>query len=150
MRMEPAPSTVRVAGLLVALEGITGIGFGIALTGRLSAGGPGNNVLGEVSYFVLLGLGVGFAGLLLAAGKRGARTPAVVVQLVLLGIAWYLVSGSGRLLIGLLVAALGLVVIVLLFVGRSRRWAMGVGEFGPAEDGSDSAAGSEHHSGDTG
>lgn len=128
--MESAPLAVRVAGVVVAGQGLTGIGFAVALVFRLAggAGGPGNNVLGTAGYFAVLGFGVAFAGLALAAGRRAARTPAVVVQLVLLGVAWYTVSGSGQWLVGLLAAAMSVAVLVLVFIGPSRRWAMGVGD----------------------
>lgn len=129
--MQPAPQAVRVAGALVTVQGLLGMAFGVALIFRViqGAGGPGNNVLGEVGYFLLLGLGVTFVGVLLVLGRRGARTPAVVVQLVLLGVAWYVAGDSERLAPGLALGAVAVVIVVLLFVGRSRRWAMGVGEY---------------------
>lgn len=134
--MQPAPLAIRVAGALVAVQGLLGIVFGVALIFRVAqgAGGPGNNVLGEVAYFLLLGLGVAFVGVLLVLGRRGARTPAGVVQLVLLGVAWYVASGSEQLAPGIALGLVALAILVLLFTSQSRQWSMGTGEYERGDD----------------
>jgi hypothetical protein len=59
-------------------------------------------------------------------GKRWARTPAIVVQLLLLGVAWYAYGPSGQKLVGSLLGVYSIVVVVLLFTNRVRAWALGV------------------------
>jgi hypothetical protein len=48
----------------------------------------------------------------------------VVVEIILLGVAWYAIGPSGRPEFGLPVAALAVLVIVLLFAARSRAWSL--------------------------
>jgi hypothetical protein len=47
------------------------------------------------------------------------------VEILLLGVAYYAIGPSGRPDLGVPVAALGVLVLVLLFTARSRAWAMG-------------------------
>jgi hypothetical protein len=122
-----APRTILGAGLLVALQGLTGLVFAVLLLVSAIGGGstPGNNVYGEAAYFAVLAGGVLATGVGLLLGKHWARSPAIVVQILLLGVAWYIFGPSSRPEIG---APLGLVVIgaiVLLFHTQSSRWAQG-------------------------
>lgn len=123
-----APPTIRGAGLLVGLQGLTGLGFAVALLVRAIGGGSteGNNVFGEAGYFAVLGGGVVAVGVALVLGKQWARSPAVVVELLLFGVAWYAVGPSGRPEIGVPVGLLCVVVLSLLFTARSREWSMGL------------------------
>ncbi|MPZ79106.1 MAG: hypothetical protein GEV28_01350 [Actinophytocola sp.] len=123
-----APPTIRGAGLLVGLQGLTGIGFAIALLVRALGGGSteGNNVFGEAGYFTVLGGGVVAVGVALVLGKHWARSPSVVVELLLLGVAWYAAGPSGRPGIGVPVGVLCVVVLYLLFTARSREWSLGL------------------------
>jgi len=125
-----APLTIRGAGLLVGLQGLTGLGFAVALLVRGFGGGSsaGNNVFGEAGYFTVLGGGVVAVGVALVLGKHWARSPAVVVELLLLGVAWYAGGPSGRPEIGVPVGLLCVVVMYLLFTVRSREWALGLDE----------------------
>jgi len=127
MQASAAPPAVRGAGLLVTLQGLAGIGFAVAVLVRAINGGstPGNNLYGEAAYFAVLGGGVLACGLGLLLGKTWARTPSVVVEIILIGVSWYAIGPSGRPELGLPVAALAILVIVLLFTARSRAWALG-------------------------
>jgi len=127
MQASAAPLTVRGAGLLVTLQGLAGVGFAVAVLVRAFGGAstPGNNLYGEAAYFAVLGGGVLACGLGLLLGKTWARTPSVVVEIILLGVAWYAIGPSGRPEFGIPVAALAVLVIVLLFSTRSRAWSMG-------------------------
>jgi hypothetical protein len=130
-----APPTIRGAGILVGLQGLTGVGFAVALLVRAFGGAStaGNNIFGEAAYFVVLGGGVVAVGVALFLGKRGGRGPAVVVELLLIGVAWYAIGPSGRPEIGVPVGVLCVVVLYLLFTLRSREWAMGLDEKNDAE-----------------
>jgi hypothetical protein len=125
-----APSTIRGAGLLVGLQGLAGVAFAVALLVRAFGGASsaGNNVYGQAGYFVVLGGGVVAVGVALFLGKHWARSPAVVVELLLLGVAWYAGGPSGRPEIGVPVGVLSIVVLYLLFTIRSREWSLGLDE----------------------
>ena len=127
MQASAAPISVRGAGLVVTFQGLAGVGFAVAVLVRAFGGhsSPGNNLFGEAAYFAVLGGGVLACGIGLLLGKTWARTPSVVVEIILLGVAWYAIGPSGRPELGLPVAALALLVIVLLFTGRSRSWSLG-------------------------
>lgn len=126
MQASAAPATVRGAGLVVTLQGLAGVAFAIAVLIRAFSGHstPGNNLYGEAAYFAVLGGGVLACGLGLLLGRTWARTPSVVIEIILLGVAWYAMGPSGRPELGLPVAALAGLVIVLLFHARSRAWSM--------------------------
>jgi hypothetical protein len=127
MQVSAAPPTVRGAGILVALQGVGGLAFAVAVLVRAFGGGstPGNNLYGQAAYFAVLGAGVLAVGAGLLLGKTWARSPAVVVEILLLGVAWYALGPSGRPELGLPVAALAVLVLVLLFTAPSRAWALG-------------------------
>ncbi|MBB5955200.1 hypothetical protein FHS29_001770 [Saccharothrix tamanrassetensis] len=122
------PREVRTAGVLTALQGLVGLAFAVALVIRAFAVDHVGDVLGEAAYFAVLGGGVLAAGIGLVLAKHWARTPAIVVQLLLLGVAWYTYGPSGQQLYGALLGLYVVVVIVLLFTAPVRRWALGVDE----------------------
>jgi hypothetical protein len=125
-----APPTIRGAGILVGLQGLTGVGFAVALLVSAFGGdsATGNNIFGEVAYFVVLGGAVVAVGAALFLGRHWARGPSVVVELLLLGVAWYATGPSGRPAIGVPAGVLCIVVLYLLFTTRSREWSMGLDE----------------------
>jgi hypothetical protein len=127
MQVSAAPLTVRAAGVIVGAQGLAGLAFAVAVLARAFGGGsaPGNNLFGEAAYFAVLGGGVLACGIGLVLGKTWARTPSVVVEILLLGVAWYAMGPSGRPELGVPVAVLGVLVLVLLFVAGSRAWALG-------------------------
>jgi hypothetical protein len=123
------PSAVRVAGALTGLQGLAGLAFAVALVVRAFSGAESTGkVLGEAAYFTVLCAGVLAAGIGLVLGKRWARTPSIVVQLLLLGVAWYMYGPSGQQLIGSLIGLYAVVVIVLLFTNPVRAWVLGLDE----------------------
>ena len=129
MRIDSAaPPTIRGAGLMVGLQGLAGVAFAVALLVRAFGGASsaGNNLYGQAGYFVVLGGGVVAVGVALFLGKHWARSPAVVVELLLLGVAWYAGGPSGRPEIGVPVGLLSVVVLYLLFTIRSREWSLGL------------------------
>ncbi|PRX49078.1 hypothetical protein B0I33_103111 [Prauserella shujinwangii] len=134
-KFSPAPREVRLAGALTVLPGLAllAVGAGIAVDslGRPSA--PGNNVYAEVAYYAVLALGVlaCAAGLLL--GKTWARSPSLVVALLLVGVGWYTTGPSARPEFGLPLMVVGVLVVVLLFRRPARAWALELRE-GETED----------------
>lgn len=143
MRFESdAPRTVTTAGLLVAAEGLTGVVFAVLLLVRAFGGGstPGNNVFGEAAYFAVLAGGVLACGVGLVLGRHWARGPSIVVQLLLIGVAWYAFGPSGRPAVGIPLAVLCVVVIVLLLRSSAVAWAQGQPEDGDADGGADAGS----------
>jgi len=124
---------VRGAGLLVALQGVAALVMAAVLVVRGIAGADQRvvNGLGTAVWFVLVGGVVLAAGRALLVGKRWGRGLAVVTQLLLLPVAWYLAVGSHQPAFGIPVGILALTVLVLLFTPAAVRWAAG-DQGGPA------------------
>jgi hypothetical protein len=123
------PMAVRVAGVMTALQGLAGLAFAVALVVRAFSGAESTGkVLGEAGYFAVVCAGVLSAGVGLVLGRRWARSPSIVVQLLLLGVAWYVYGPSGQQLVGSLIGIYVVVVIALLFTNPVRRWTLGVDE----------------------
>jgi peptidoglycan/LPS O-acetylase OafA/YrhL len=115
--------------VVVALQGLAGAVFAVTLAVTGLAGHQhGGNVFGEAGYFAVLSAGVLTVGIGLVRGRRWARSPAVVVQLLLLGVAWYVFGPSARPLVGALLGVLCLAVLALLLAGKSQAWVTGAGE----------------------
>jgi hypothetical protein len=126
------PTSVRGAGAIVAAQGATGVVVAAVLLIRAIGGAShrGNNVFGTAGWFALAGGAVLAAGWALLTGRRWGRGLAVFAELLLLGVAYYLTTGSHRPLIGVPVGALSAVVLALLFSPAALRWVTDQG--GPA------------------
>lgn len=132
MAVDAAPRSVRLAGALVGLQGLAGLVFAGALVYRgLHGSDLPRAVYGEAGYFTVLCAGVLAAAVGLLRGRRWARTPAIVVQLLLLGVAYFAFTGSDQRLLAGLLAAFCLAVLVLLFTGPARAWVTRVGDDPP-------------------
>jgi PGF-CTERM protein len=144
-KISPAPREVRLAGLLTVLPGLAV--FVLAVVEVAGAIGtpeaPGNNVFAEAAYFAVLGVGTVICGGGLLLGKTWARSPSVVIALLMVGVGWYAAVPSGQPGFGVPVALVGLAVLVLLFRRPSRAWVMGQQEGESEEDAAerDGAAG---------
>ena len=124
---QAAPQNVRVAGVLVALQGAVGAVFGVVLAVRALAGsGPAVGYgLAEAGFFLLIGAAVVAVGGALVRGHRGARTPAIVVQLLLLPVVYSLIGPSHQLVWGIVTGLVVVLTFLLLISDQSRRWSMG-------------------------
>jgi hypothetical protein len=131
--IRPAPTSVRGAGAIVAAQGATGVVVAVVLLFRAigGAGQRGNNVFGTAGWFALAGGAVLAAGWALISGRRWGRGLAVFAELLLLGVAYFLTTGSHRPLVGIPVATLSVVVLALLFSPAALRWVSGT-QNGPA------------------
>lgn len=118
------PRPVRAAGLLVVLQGVAGLVSGAWLLVAAIRGSTGPVPIGATAAW-LLGFGVLLlaVGVNLARGRPGARTPAIVAQLLLLGASWYATGPSSQPAYGLPAAAFCVAVLVLLFRASARTWA---------------------------
>lgn len=125
MRGTP-PTPVRAAGVLVGLQALAALAFTVALAVRAGSTPLGAGaVLGEAGFFLIAAAALGFVAFGLLTGRRGARTPAIVTQLLLLPVVYSLIGPSRQLLIGLLAGAVVFAAFMLLINERSRAWSVG-------------------------
>jgi hypothetical protein len=112
-----------LAAAVVCLQGVLGVLFAAALIAR-ALGGTQRlvEVLGQAGYFVVLGGGVLLVGVALLRGRRWARSPALVVQVLLLGVAWYAAVPSGRPEYGVPIGVICLAVGAALLGPSARAW----------------------------
>lgn len=119
-----------MAGGLVGTQGLLALGFAVALVVRaLTVEGPGlpvRDIMGEAAYFVLVGAALVAVGLGLVAGRRWARTPAIVTQLLLLPVVYTLIGPSRQLLLGIVAGLFVAGTFLLLISEASRNWSMGL------------------------
>jgi hypothetical protein len=124
VQLDPTtPRTVRIAGVLVCLQGLIGVVFAVVLIiqpGVLSLA----DRAGEAGFFLLMAAAVIGFGVALVLGKRGARSPAIVVELLLTGIAGYVTVPSRQAGWGILIAAFCIYTLYLLLNANVRDWAM--------------------------
>jgi hypothetical protein len=120
----PAPTTVRQAAVLVALEGAAGLVAAVVyvVSGLARADEPGLNKFGTAAWFAIIGGGVLAAGWALWTGRRWGRGIAVFAQLLLLPVTWYIAVGSHQWLYGIPVALFALITLVLLFSPSALQW----------------------------
>lgn len=117
------PGPVRLAGALIVLQGLFGVGFGVYVLVRgAEASLSLRAVLGESGTFLVMGGIVVAVGVGLLRGRPWARTPGIVIQAVLLLSAYTMLGPSRQVLIGALVAALVITTLMLLLSGPARRW----------------------------
>jgi hypothetical protein len=121
----PPPVQVRVAAGLVGLEGLLGLAMAVVF-GFWSEGGLGARI-GEASYFVILGVALVACAFFLYRGRHGARTPAIVVQLLLVPVV-YTTLGGGQIVVGIVALLFVVGTFMLLVSEPSRRWAVGADE----------------------
>lgn len=121
----PSPATVRQAAIVVSLEGLGGVIAAVwyVVSGVLGTDEPGMNKFGTAGWFAVMGSAVLAAGWALWTGRQWGRGLAVFAQLILLGVAWYVGTGSGQRLAGVLVAVVVLAVLALLFSPSALQWA---------------------------
>lgn len=121
------PGAVRGAGAIVAAQGAVALVVAVVLVVRGIAGADQRvvNGLGTAVWFVLVGGVVVAAGRALMVGERWGRGLAVITQLLLLPVAWYLAMGSNRPAFGIPAGAVALTALALLFSPAAVRWAAG-------------------------
>ncbi|MBN3453071.1 hypothetical protein JNN96_03465 [Mycobacterium sp. DSM 3803] len=120
------PPIVRYAGFLVAAEAVAGLVMAVVLT-VLATGGTdkhteGFNAYGTAGWFALMGLGLLAGGWALITGRRWGRGIGVFANLLLLGVAYYVIT-SHQVVYGILVALLAVVSLGMLFSPSAVQWA---------------------------
>lgn len=122
---QPAPRAVRIAGLLVALQGLAALAFAIAVLIRAFQVGQGATYLyGEAGFFVVMAAAILAVAGGLVLGRRAARTPAALLQVLLIIVAWYAIGPSNLFVEAVVTVVICVATLVLLFLAPSRRWAV--------------------------
>jgi hypothetical protein len=116
---------VRIAGVLVGVQGLATLAFAIAVLVRAFHVGQGATYLyGETGFFVVMAAAIfGVAGGLVL-GQRVARTPATVLQVLLIIVAWYAIGPSHLVVEAVITVVICVATLVLLFLAPSRAWAV--------------------------
>ncbi|HLU56295.1 MAG TPA: hypothetical protein VKZ81_12615 [Pseudonocardia sp.] len=132
MTAHPAPRQIRLAGVLVGLQGLLALGFAVALAVRaFTVEGSEllvRDIVGEAGYFGVVGVALGAVGLGLLAGRRWARTPAIVTQLLLLPVVYTLIGPSRQLLAGIVAGVYVAGTFLLLISEPAKEWAVALDE----------------------
>ncbi|GAA4819504.1 hypothetical protein [Tomitella cavernea] len=118
------PTTVRVAGGIVAGEGVVGVGIAIfylisALVGNHD---KGISYYGTAAWFGLLFGGVLAAGITLLLGRRGGRGVAIITQVLLAPFAFSLLGQSHQIAWGILIVLAIVPAFVLLVHPQTSAW----------------------------
>jgi hypothetical protein len=117
---------VRAAGALVGLETLAAGAFAVVLALRATGTQLGMGaVVGEAVFFLLVAVALGAVAAGLVTGRRWARTPAIVTQLLLLPVVYSLIGPSQQLVLGLVAGVVVATAFMLLISERSRAWSMG-------------------------
>lgn len=116
------PATLRVAGAATALEGLAGVVAGAYILLRAVGGGHHEDYIsgyGTAMWFLAIGGAVLAAGIGLLGGRGWGRGFSAVVQVLLLPVAYSLLTGSHLPVLGMIVAVLALGILVALFAPAS-------------------------------
>jgi len=117
------PPGVRSAGFLTAAEGVAALVVAVVLLVR-AIGGADQQIVngwGTALWFILIGGGVLAGGWALITGRRWGRGIAVIANLLLLPVAWYVIT-SHHIVYGVLLGLLALGTLVLLFTPSTVEW----------------------------
>jgi hypothetical protein len=119
----PPPGTVRVAAILVAVQGVGLVVLaGMTLFSGLDHGANGAQLGAQVGYFVILGAALGLVAAGMLRGRRWARSPALVAQVVVIAVGMWMAFPSGRLGQGLALIGAGALTLGLLVSPRANHW----------------------------
>ncbi len=112
--------------MLVGLQGLVGVAIAVGLLVLAVRGRTGPvSILATAAWLAGFGVILLAIGVNLVRGRHGARTPAIVAQLLLLGVCWYAAGPSSQPAYGVPAAAFCATVLVLLFCPPVLRWTTG-------------------------
>lgn len=119
----PPPRPVVVAAVLVLIEaaGLVVLA-GTNLVSGLSEGLAVGRTLAQVAYYLVLAAALAFCATGLLRGRRWARTPSLVAQVVVLAIGVWLIAPSGQYVWGPLLVAVGGTGAALLLSRPANAW----------------------------
>ncbi|MCJ0903543.1 hypothetical protein [Rhodococcus sp. ARC_M6] len=121
---ETLPNTVKWAGALVTLQGLVAVGFAVVavIRGLMGHDQSVTNGYGFAAWVAILGGAVLAAGIALLAGRRWGRSISVVAQLLLLPVAWSLLTDSHQVFLGVVLGTVVLATLVFLFSAPTSQW----------------------------
>ncbi|CAB0553289.1 hypothetical protein CIP107546_00587 [Corynebacterium diphtheriae] len=128
------PTTIRNAGIIAIVQSAIGLGFAVFLVLRSITGAPEESIVyetdtavtsvgvGTAIFFVIV-FGTVIAGaIMMMRGKRWGRGPVIMLEILLLPIGFYMMSGHA-LLLAVVTCASAIATLVYLFSPRSLDWA---------------------------
>lgn len=119
------PQTLRAGGGVIAAQGVVGLAVAVYLVIRAAGGNHHEDFIsgyGTALWFVLIGGGVLAGGIALYHGRRWGRAIGVITQILLIPVAWSLLTDSHQPLIGAPLLAVVVVVLGLLFAPVSLQY----------------------------
>lgn len=126
-RPVPVPSTLRWAGWTIAVEGLAGIVVAIVYIVREASGHHEDSIsgYGSAAWFGIIGGGVLAGGIALTRGRRWGRGVGLIAQILLIPVAYALLTSSGQPWIGGPLLVVVLATLVMLFAPASLAWLAG-------------------------
>lgn len=119
----PPPGPVRIAALLAGLEGVGLLVLAVVtFVSGLSHDARLTQLIAQAAYFVVLGAAVILVAAGLLRGRRWARSPAIVVQVVVIAVGMWMAFPSDQLGRGLALIGLGALTFGLLCSPRANHW----------------------------
>ncbi|GAA14001.1 hypothetical protein BPODLACK_01124 [Gordonia sp. YY1] len=120
------PTQIKVAGAVTTVEGLVGVAVAVILVIRGLAGHEETAIsgYGTAIWFGIIGGGVLVGGVALLAGRRWGRSIAMVAQILLLPVAYYLYT-SGWPVFSVPLALAAIAGLVMLFSPAAVRWLAG-------------------------
>lgn len=130
----PPPTPVRIAAFSLAVQAVGVLAIAVVvIAGRHDA--DLTWALVTASYFLLVAVLMGAVCAGLLRGRRWARTPGLVISLIVALCGFYLAVPSGQLLPGLAVAIVGAGTVALLLSPPAAAWISSFPPlFGPTPD----------------
>jgi len=131
------PINVRRAGAIVALEGALGVAAAIYMVIRGLMGHEDGDFIsgyGTAAWFAILGGGVLAGGVALIVGRRWGRSIAVMTQVLLIPVAFALITDSELPIIGTPVLVILVIALYFLFSPSSMKWFAKAYEINPGEE----------------
>jgi len=119
----PPPRSVRIAAGLVLLEALGLVVLAVLnLVSGLSEAASIGRTLAQVAYYLVIAAALVLCASGLLRGRRWARTPSLVAQLVVFAVGIWLVAPSGQLVGGPLLVLTGAAGAVLLLSRPANAW----------------------------
>ncbi len=117
------PRQIKIAGAVTTIEGLAGVLVAVVLVVRGLAGHEEAAIsgYGTAGWFGIIGGGVLLGGLALLTGRRWGRTIAMMAQILLLPVSYYIFT-SGWAVFAVPLALAALAALVMLFSPPSVRW----------------------------
>lgn len=120
----PLPGGVRVAGLLLIAQALGLMVVAVlTVTGGLRHSARPTQMWAQCGYYLLLAAAVVAVAYGLLSGRRWARSPALVIEIIALAIGLWMAIPSGQVISGLVLCAVSISCTALLLTAPASAWA---------------------------